>query len=162
MLIRPEAPCDHHALRALHRACFPTPAESQLVDRLRADGDGVISLLASDGDRPIGHVLLSRLRAPFRALALAPLAVAESHRRKGVAAALVRRALAEASGMGWQAVFVLGDPAYYSRFGFSAELARGFQSPYAGPHLMALALQPDGLPRQDGRIDHAPAFAGLE
>lgn len=162
MSIRPEGPCDHHALRALHRACFPTPAEAELVDRLRADGDVVISLLSCDEDRLIGHVLLSRMTAPFRALGLGPVAVAESHRRQGIAADLVRAAILEARAQGWQAIFVLGDPAYYGRFGFSAALAAGFQSPYAGPYLMALALQTEPLPVLQGRVEYATAFAGLE
>ena len=162
MTIRPEGPCDHHALRALHRACFPTPAEAELVDRLRADEDVVISLLSSDQDKLVGYVLLSRMSAPFRALGLGPVAVAEGHRRQGVAAGLIQASILEARARGWQAIFVLGDPAYYARFGFSAELAAGFQAPYAGPYLMALALQAEGLPVLHGRVDYAPAFAGLE
>ncbi|MGZ8996499.1 MAG: hypothetical protein ACXW3P_08420 [Rhodospirillales bacterium] len=57
-------------------------------------------------------------------------------------------------------MFVLGDPACYRRFGFRADLAAGFTSPYAGPHLMVLPLQ-GALPTQEGRLDYAPAFAAM-
>jgi len=59
-----------------------------------------------------------------------------------------------------QLVLVLGDPAYYRRFGFDSELASGFTSRYAGPHLMAFALT-HPLPALTGQIDYAPAFAAL-
>src|SRR3546814_3428752 len=58
-------------------------------------------------------------------------------------------------------MFVLGEPGYYGRFGFSAENAEGFDSPYAGPYFMAIELQ-GGLPcGPRGLADHAPAFAAL-
>ena len=72
----------------------------------------------------------------------------------------MREALARARKDGWDAVFVLGDPAYYRRFGFDPEAARGFGSPYAGPHLMALPLK-GRLPVTTDRVDYAPAFAAL-
>ena len=67
--------------------------------------------------------------------------------------------LERAKRQGWRAVIVLGDPAYYRRFGFRPEAVRGMASPYAGPALMGLALAPGGL--QGPRIEHAPAFASL-
>lgn len=91
---------------------------------------------------------------------LAPLAVAPERQRQGIGAALVAAALAAAAGGGWRAVFVLGDPAYYRRFGFDAALAAGFDSPYAGPHLMARPLG-GPLPARGGPIRHAPAFAAI-
>jgi putative acetyltransferase len=100
------------------------------------------------------------MKAPFAALGLAPVAVAEDWRRRGIAARLIERGLTKAREEGWDAVFVLGEPRYYSRFGFSAGLAAGFSSPYAGPRFMALALQ-DKLPSWVGSVDYAPAFSAL-
>jgi len=62
---------------------------------------------------------------------------------------------------GWGAVFVLGNPAYYGRFGFNAGDASGFTSPYAGLHFMVLALARGGLPMLRGRVEYAAAFAKL-
>jgi len=61
----------------------------------------------------------------------------------------------------WDAVFVLGEPAYYGRFGFDAGLARGFSSQFAGPALMVEPLKAT-LPALAGRIDYAPAFSALD
>jgi len=56
-------------------------------------------------------------------------------------------------------VFVLGDPAYYTRFGLSLAVAEPFASDYAGPHFMALALRPDAP--ASGRLVYPRAFSDL-
>ncbi|MFV0473109.1 MAG: GNAT family N-acetyltransferase [Pikeienuella sp.] len=148
---------DADAARALLISCFATPAEADLVEAIRRDGDAVIELVAPDGAALAGAVMFSRMSAPFPALGLAPLAVAATARRRGLGAALVEAGLARARAEGWAAVFVLGDPAYYGRFGFTA--TTGFDCPYAGPHFMMAPLA--GAPAPAGRIDYAPAFAAL-
>jgi putative acetyltransferase len=73
--IRPEVLADRAAIHRLHLESFPTAAEADLVDALRDDGDAVLSLVAHEGVDVVGHVLFSRMTAPFRALGLAPVAV---------------------------------------------------------------------------------------
>jgi putative acetyltransferase len=160
-VIRPEQPGDKAAIASVIERAFGRPDEARLVERLRADGDSVVSLVAEADGELVGHVLLSRMSAPFRALGLAPVAVAPERQRSGVGAALIEEALALARSGGWDAIFVLGEPAYYRRFGFRADLAAGFASPYAGPYLMVRPLA-GPLPVAEGRIDYAPAFASLE
>jgi putative acetyltransferase len=159
--IVPERPEYEPAIRRLHLAAFPTHAEADLVDRLRDDGDSVISLVALEGDKVLGHVLFSRMTAPQRALGLAPLAVDAERRGEGVANRMITEALAQARTGRWEAVFVLGDPAYYTRFGFSLQAAAGFETPYAGPHFMALALDGRDMAALGGHLDYAPAFRAL-
>jgi len=131
------------------------------VAQLRKDGDAVISLIAVEGGNVVGHVMFSRMSAPFRALGLAPVSVDPHWRNQGISARLIEEGLKQAKATGWEGIFVVGDPAYYQRFGFSANAAEGFESPYAGPYLMVLALNEDGLPSRSGRIDYAPAFSSL-
>ena len=161
MDIRGEVATDVKSIRALHIGAFPTAAEADLLERLRSDGDAVFSLVATHGERIIGHVMFSRMGEPAESLGLAPVAVLASHRRHGVADALIRHGLQLAKGSGWKWVFVLGGD-YYRRFGFDPALAAGLTSCYAGPHLMGLALQPDELPPRAGRLEYAKAFAALD
>ncbi|WP_457797552.1 GNAT family N-acetyltransferase [Methylocystis sp. S23] len=160
MIIRREEPADISAIRKIVEAAFPTPAEARLVERLRSEGDAVISIVAIESRVVIGHAMLSKMTAPFRALGLGPVAVAPDQQRKGIGGSLVRSALKEAEEQGWQGVFVLGNPALYQKFGFDPALASGFASPYAGPHLMVLSFN-KSLPVTTGKIDYAPAFAML-
>ena len=158
--IRPERPGDEAGIADVLERAFGRSEEARLVERLRADGDATISLIAEEEGAIVAHVLLSRMEAPLRALGLAPVSVAPDRQRRGIGGALVREALDMARSRGWEGVFVLGEPAYYRRFGFRAELAAGFISPYSGPYLMALALC-GPLPTTHGRIDYAPAFSAL-
>ena len=161
VLIRHEEPPDIPAIRKIVEEAFLRPAEARLVDRLRADGESVTSALAVDSGRIVGHIMFSRMKAPFRALGLAPVAVTPSLQRNGIGSQLIQWGLAKAKANEWQGVFVLGDPKFYGSFGFSAALASGFESPYAGEHFMALALN-GVLPATSGRVEYADAFKMLD
>jgi len=160
MTIRRERAGDLDAIGDVVARAFGRPDEARLVAQLRRDGDAAISLVAVDGEAVIGHVLLSPMVAPFRAVGLAPLSVLPDRQKQGIGAALINAAIAGARRDGWDAVFVLGDPAYCCRFGFRADLAAGFASPYAGPHFMVLPLA-QALPATTGAVDYAPAFRAL-
>lgn len=161
--IRPESGGDAQMVRSVNLAAFPTAQEADLVDALRADGVSEISLVAEDGGRIVGQVMLSRMRVegdgrPYRALGLAPVAVLPERQREGIGSALIEVALGHAEHAGEEIVFLLGEPDYYRRFGFSAEAAAPFASPYAGPYFMAKSFVP--LPRS-GKAAYAPAFGSL-
>lgn len=162
MVIRAETAADVNAIRRVLAAAFPGPAEARLVDQIRVDGDLVYSLVAVEEGHVVGHIAFSSMAAPFHALGLGPLAVRPEWQRRGVGARLVNAGVARATADGWQAVFLLGNPRYYERFGFSVALAAGFTSPYAGPHLMVLPLGGAPLPALTGHIEYAPAFGALE
>lgn len=168
--IRPATGGDVAAIDALLRRAFPEPVEAMLVQRLCVDGDMVLTLVADDEESGAlaGVVVFSRMGVeiagkPIAAVALAPLAVEAAYRRQGVGEALVQAGLAHLKDAGAMLCFVLGDPAYYGRFGFATEWARGFASPYAGDYLMALPLQGGGaMPcGERGAATHASAFAEL-
>ncbi|MFD2175503.1 GNAT family N-acetyltransferase [Rhodobacter lacus] len=157
--IRRETPSDARAISGLLNAAFGGPDEAELVEKLRTTQALALSLTAKFGTVTLGHIAFSPVIAPFPAWALAPLAVRAPVRSQGIGAALTRAGLALAQKCGIQAVFVLGDPAYFSRFGFSAEAAQGYQSPYAGAHFQMINLAGSYLPK--GPIRHAPAFDAL-
>ncbi|MFV1920682.1 N-acetyltransferase [Sphingomonas sp. MJ1 (PH-R8)] len=167
--IRPASGGDVAAIDALLRTAFPAPDEAMLVQRLCIDGDMVLTLVADDEDDGMlaGMVAFSRMAVeiagkPIAAVALAPVAVAASHRRQGVGEALVRAGLQHLADAGVHLCFVLGDPDYYGRFGFAADWAKGFASPYAGEYLMALPLQQGAMPcGVRGEATHAGAIALL-
>lgn len=149
--IRPETRFDHEAIAKLNREAFGGDDEAKLIAALRANDDLALSLLAETQNVVLGHIALSPLKADTPALALAPVAVHPAVQGRGIGAALVRAALAAFAD---HTIVVLGDPAYYARFGFTpADLI----SPYAGPCLQSAgpAL------RKGSAIVHAPAFATL-
>ena len=159
--VRDESPDDWKAIYQVVSSTFGRLSEAELVGALREAGDGIVSLVADDDGQIIGYVLLSKMDAPFSALALAPVSVIPPRQRSGIGSALIKRAVSKARDEGWAAIFVLGNPNYYKRFGFDQEAAAGFTSPYAGRHFMVLKLSPS-LPATTGALRHAPAFAALD
>ena len=162
--VRPERPGDVPAIRAVHAASFPTDAEARLVDRLRDAGRLVVSLVAEADGAVVGHVAFSPVAAAAGApgAGMAPVAVAEAHRRRGVAAELVRAGLQACrdAGFGW--AVVLGEPADYARFGFRPASAFGLSDEYGGgPAFQAVELAPGALPAGAGLVRYGPEFAGL-
>ena len=161
--IRAEVAADREAIRALHRAAFGGEAEAKLVEALRGEGAVVLSLVAEQNGEIAGHVLYSRLTldpSHSEALSLAPAAVLPKRQRQGIGARLIEEAHRMLTMRGEKIVFVLGDPAYYGRFGFSAATAKPFRTPYDGKYMQALILAPDAP--KSGRVRYPAAFAGLE
>jgi putative acetyltransferase len=164
MQIRLSEPADLQAIRDVHRRAFPTSAEADLVDRIVADGDAAVSMVAEDG-RIVGHVLLSRMEVTadgrtLDALGLGPIGVVPELQGEGIGSALIDAAVEEVRLAGTQMLFLLGEPGFYSRFGFTAAAAEAFESPYAGPYFQALPLV--DLPAvRSGVAKYAPAFDDL-
>jgi putative acetyltransferase len=158
--IVPYAPEDAAAVDGLVRAAFPGPEEAGIIERLRAGGDMLLELVARDGAAIVGHVGFSRLRSEpprLRAVCLAPLAVAEPYRRQGVGHQLVEAGIARIRDAGEDVILVLGEPAYYGRFGFSAEAAVAYRTPYDGPYQQALWLG-SARPPDETVLHYSPAF----
>ena len=162
MLVRDEKIDDLPAVRQVVAAAFGQAAEADLVDALRQSGDAVISLVSEDNGKISGHVLLSKLRAPDRCIALAPVSVMPEHQNQGLGSMLIREGLARAKRDGWQAVFLLGEPEYYERFGFRAAMADKFETIYPKPYVMALELAPGALGNHSGSLIYADPFLALE
>lgn len=141
MIVREALPEDAAAVLDVHRAAFGGEEEAGLVEALLGDptAQPVVSLLAEDGGRVVGHVLLTTatLEGPesgsLRVMLLAPLAVAPDRQGRGVGGALVRASLERARCAGAGLVFVLGHPGYYGRFGFAPAGWEGLEAPYPVP-----------------------------
>jgi len=167
--IRPERPDDAAAIRAVHLAAFPSPAEADLVELIRAS-DGFVpdlSLVAEDPDGGIvGHILLSHVGiagSPDPVLALAPMAVVPERQRQGIGSALTRAALDAAEARDEPLVIVLGHPWFYPRFGFRPASRYGIFPPAATWPDAAFMAKPLTTWRSDlkGRVLYPPAFGRL-
>ncbi|WP_435167789.1 GNAT family N-acetyltransferase [Falsirhodobacter sp. 1013] len=151
MKIRSETPEDHQKISELLAAAFQGADESTLVDALRPEA--LLSLVAEEEGEIVGHAMLSRLEAPFVACALAPLSVAPLWQEQGIGSALVREVCRQAT---CDAIFLRGDPAFYGRFGFRADLAAGYACAFAGPFFLVKPLR--DIPAT-GRILYPRAFS---
>jgi predicted N-acetyltransferase YhbS len=173
--IRQERTADASAREALLDAAYPArsdkPSERLRAGRKPARG---LALVAIENGRLVGTLRLWDVSAGANrpALLLGPLAVDPAHRRRGIGSALMRQALAAARRRGHRAVLLVGDAAYYERFGFSAERASRLWLPgLTEQHrLLALELTAGSLdsargairvPSKPSRRSIAAALAGL-
>ena len=151
--IRAERASDVAAREALLDACFGDNRAARTCQRLRdgrAPAEGLGLSVVRQG-RLVGTVRLWHVSAGgVPALMLGPLAVEVSSRKLGVGAALMNHALPAATTRGHGAVILLGDAAYYARFGFSAEKTSGLALP--GPFERERLL---GLELRQGALDDA-------
>jgi predicted N-acetyltransferase YhbS len=158
--IRQERNADASAREALLDAAYPArftkPSQRLRAGRQPARG---LALTAVEDGRVVGTVRLWPVSAgPDRpALLLGPLAVDAACRNRGIGAALMRRALAEARRRGHRAVLLVGDAAYYGRFGFSAEPTAALWLPDLAERsrLLGLELMPGALAGARGAIRSA-------
>lgn len=165
MQVRSEEFADQGMIRAVHVASFPTSGEASLVDALRVAGNLSISLVAVD-ERGVGvgHVAFSPVgvAGATAGVGMAPVAVLAECRCQGIAAELIRRGLALCQEAGHGFVVVLGDPAYYSRFGFAPAADWNLVDEYGGgAAFQAIEFKPGSIPATGGVVRYAPEFAAL-
>ena len=126
MIVRPTTPADHDAVLTLVMHAFSDTARDGNEEvgivadtwALAAAPDG-FDLVAADDGIVVGHILGAWGDLDGRAIVgIAPLAVAPGHQRRGVGTALMTELLSHSVRTGLPMVVLLGDPAYYGRFGF--------------------------------------------
>ncbi len=155
--IRATTKDDLEQVLALYPKAFPEEELRPVVSALLEEGSDVLSLAGFDNETLVSHALFTICGTEARCRAgalLGPLAVVPSLHRLGLGSALVHAGLERLEGMGIDQVFVLGDPAYYQRFGFSLE--RQVSTPYPLPKEWADAWQSmllgSGEPIAEGRL----------
>jgi putative acetyltransferase len=165
MTIRPETPADRDAVRRVHALAFGRAAEADLVDAMRDAGELACSLVALRDQAVVGHVAFSRARLDHGApvLALAPLGVLPDERRQGFGSALVREGLRLAEATDAALVVVLGDPAFYARFGFAPAAGYRVRAPFPVDSAEAWRAYrlPAWTPGAHGTVVYGAAFAAL-
>jgi len=124
--IRQESPDDIAAVSRVTTAAFvaaghASHTEQFIVDALRKAGKLAVSRVATHNDEVVGHVAVSPIRIGGKDSSwygLGPVSVLPSYQRRGIGSALVMDALLALSSAGAAGCVVLGDPAFYERFGF--------------------------------------------
>jgi len=132
--IRAATPADGDAVLRVVGAAFGRDEVPRMVAALEAAGDVLTSLVAEDRDEVVGHVQLNRCWVDARerlveVAVLSPLATRPDHQGRGIGTALVAAALEAARLLGQPAVFLEGDPAFYSSRGLQPATPLGFGRP---------------------------------
>ncbi|NTJ67303.1 N-acetyltransferase [Agrobacterium rhizogenes] len=127
--IRAEEPEDIETIHAITSAAFEGEAhssgmEAAIIDALRTAGALTLSLVAVENDEIVGHVAFSPVTIESGAeewFGLGPVSVRPDRQDRGIGKALIENGLAQLSARGANGCVVLGDPRYYTRFGFTSD-----------------------------------------
>lgn len=167
MIIRAERIEDYEAIGDVIRQAFGRDNEAVLVDALRdaPEFHPGLSLVAEEGSLIIGHILFSLITIEsdgkaVPALALAPLAVRPERQFQGVGTMLIEQGIQICHKLGHRCIIVLGQPEYYSRFGFRPASKLGIFPPFSVPdeNFMALGLRPGALNDIQGTVKYPEPF----
>ena len=145
--VRIEQPEDVDGMRRLRESAFGGEVEAALVAALRPTHAWLpeYSVVAEENGVLVAYALLSRVMIGGQeGLALGPVAVTPERQKQGLGATVIREALRRATEARERLVLVLGDPAYYRRFGFVPAAPYGITSEWssAGDAWQVLALRP--------------------
>lgn len=149
--------------KAFKKAEHSDQSEHLLIDRLRASEEFIpeLSLVAEIDGEVIGHIMHTKITIDgCEFLALAPLAVAPEWQGKGVGSALVEQSHKSALALGYKGVVVLGDPNYYSRFGYKPAENWKIKCPFEVPseYYMAIELSENAFLGVSGTVNYSKAF----
>ena len=165
--VRQELPADIPGIRLVNRSAFPQEAEANLVDMIRERGKVILSLVAVNGDKVIGHVLFSPVmlhpdHGSLRGLGLGPVAVLPEAQGIGLGTRLIESGLEICRRRGYDFVVLLGDPRYYSRFGFIPAAEFGLENEYGvEEEFQARELRPGVLKGTRALVHYTPEFKRL-
>lgn len=143
--------------RAFKNAEHTDHNEQFIVNALRDAQQLTISLVAELDQHIIGHVAVSPVEISSGAknwYGLGPISVAPEYQRQGVGKALIQHALQQLQQFNAAGCVVLGDPAYYSKFGFQPHdrlILEGVPAEY----FQALSFD-QSIPQ--GTVKYHPAF----
>lgn len=143
---------DYSQIYRLVKAAFETAEvsdgkEQDFVLALRKGENYLpdLELVAEQEGELIGHIQFTRFPIvdgeDIRALLLAPLCVKQKARKKGVDGALIKEGFRRAKDKGYKAVFLVGNPRYYGRFGFRQAETFGFWNVSGIPNTFVLACE---------------------
>jgi putative acetyltransferase len=129
MIVRPEREGDIDAIRTLTETAFRTAphadgTEHLIIDRLRAAGVLTLSLVAEADGTIVGHVAFSPVSLSDGSsgwYGLSPISVDPARQGEGIGGKLIGEGLERLKALGATGCVLLGDPAYYSRFGFTPD-----------------------------------------
>ena len=161
-IIRPEQPGDAEVISRVTELAFRTAphadgTEHRVVEALRAAGRLSVSLVAETDGTVVGHVAVSPVTIADGTtgwFGLGPISVVPERQGAGIGSQLMKGALGALRELGAAGCVVVGDPGYYSRFGFRAEPSLVF--PGVPPEYFQAALFNNHLP--SGAVSYHEAF----
>lgn len=179
VVVRREAPADQEVVRTIQCQAFDQgggePVEARLLDGLRVDDGWIpeLSLVVEVDGEVVGHSVCSRgwiapapatgHDQPLACLGLGPIGIQPDVQHRGLGSALMHAMVGAADAMGEPVIALLGNPEYYSRFGFVPATSVGIEAPDPAWDVFFQALPLAAWePTMAGKFSYAAPFGNLD
>lgn len=173
MIIRAEKRDDYNKIEKVIKSAFGAENKPDdfnewvLVGKIRENASYIkeLSLVAEIEEEIVGHAMFSLAtieneQVIQNTLALAPVSVDKKFQRKGIGSKLISEGIKIAEDLGYESIIVMGDPEYYTRFGFekASKWTIGIDEAYDSDYLFVLELRPGALNSVYGIIKYSKPF----
>jgi putative acetyltransferase len=168
MNIHKEQPEDIAVIRGLNVEAFGRPQEADLIEMLRTNGGVLLSLVATNEDQIVGHILYSPVTVgsgekKITGAGLGPMAVLPEYQRRGIGAKLIEFGTMRLKQSGCPFIVVLGHAEYYPRFGFRPASEYGLKCEWNVPAnaFMAVVLDESKIRGLSGFAKYRGEFSSV-
>ena len=167
MIIRQETEQDFNEVYNLVREAFETARvsngkEQDYVNELRKSTKYIpeLSLVVEEQKKLIAHIILSKFNikgssnSKIKPLLLGPVCVMLGHRNEKIGEKIIRKSFEIAKNLGYNCIFLVGDPNYYYRIGFRQAIEYGIkcEDKIESKYVLATELVPNTLKDVKGTI----------
>lgn len=167
MIIRSEKESDFNEIYKLIKNAFETAQvsngkEQDFYAKLKKGENYIpeLAIVAEDAGEITGHIMLTKTfifngNIKYETLLLAPISVVLEKRNQGIGSKLINESFKLAKEMGYKSAVLVGNPNYYSRFGFKSSIDFGIKNKNGIPdeYVMACELEPNALSEINGLIE---------
>ena len=163
--IHEEQPSDVAAIREVNKRAFGQDQEANIVDALRSNNAALLSLVATQNGRVVGHIMYSTasVGGEVAGVALGPIAIVPELQRQGIGGKLIETGNQKLKDAGYPFIIVLGHPDYYPRFGFELASRHGIKCEWEVPDnaFMLLVLDEQAMHGVSGLANYRLEFSSV-
>ncbi len=164
--IREEQPKDYLTIKEINDIAFGQPQESNIINKLRQNCNTLLSLVAIDNEKIVGHIMFSQVtieldKVTIYGMGIAPMSVIPEYQRKGIGSKLIKEGINILKNKKCLFIVVLGHPEYYPRFGFEKASSYNIKCQWDGipeEAFMILVLEKEAVTGGSGTAKYREEF----
>lgn len=160
MILRKEEKKDFDEIRNINNICFNGDYESRLIENLRQGSNFILSLVAKDNGKIVGHIMYSRIKiGDINSVALAPMCVIPEYQKKGIGTDLIKESFKYLKEINEKNIVVLGHTDFYKRLGFEKSANYGVKCPFDVPEDIFMVFELEKGSLTEGIVEYGEEFS---
>lgn len=164
MLIRNENSNDFNRILNLYKDIFRHGKEAEMLNKLRASNSFIpaLAFIAELNDNIIGHIVFVKVLVGDEIfIALAPSAIIPGSKRNQIFERLITHGIESAVSLGYKAIFAIGDPNEYEKYGFKPASNHNIEKPWdflPSSSFLVKILEDNAFDNISGKVEYGDIF----